>query len=55
MPGEYVGIRESFKERGASDKAAKTSAARIFISRGKGRKGRSARARELAADRKTSR
>lgn len=50
MPAQYEAIRDKFKAEGKSDKAAKSSAAAIFISKGGGKKGRSARAKSLHSD-----
>lgn len=50
MPAMYEKIRDSFKSKGVSDQAAKTSAAKIFIARGKGGS-RSSRAKTLHSDR----
>lgn len=50
MPKQYEAIRDAYMAKGKSDKDAKTIAAKIFISRGKGAKGRSAKAKQLHKD-----
>ena len=54
MPKMYEAIRDKFKSEGMSTKNAKTRAAKIFIAKGRGGS-RSARAKMLASDRKSSR
>jgi hypothetical protein len=50
MPQQYEAIRDSYLEQGKSLKDSKTIAAKIYISRGKGRKARSSRAKSLHKD-----
>lgn len=47
MPKVYESIRDSLISKGQSAKEAKTSAAKIFISKGKTKTQRSQRAKEL--------
>lgn len=53
MPAQYVGLKKSFLAKGESEKAAETSAAKIFVANGKGGT-RHSRAVVLAADRKST-
>lgn len=50
MPPQYEAIRDKLISEGKSIKAAKTSAAKIYIAAGKGAGGRSGRAKSLHAD-----
>ena len=54
MPAQYEAIRDKFKSEGMGSKEAKTRAAKIFVSRGKGGS-RSTRAKALHSDRKQGR
>lgn len=47
MPRMYESIRDALIEKGMSTDKAKEHAARIYISKGKGKKGRSQKAKEL--------
>ena len=47
MPAQYTAIKRAQKRKGKSDKAAKKSAARIYISKGKTKAARSRRAKAL--------
>lgn len=47
MPAQYEAIRDKFEGEGMGEKEAKKRAAKIFISKGKGKKGRSGRAKAL--------
>lgn len=47
MPEQYTAIKENLIHKGYSEKKAKTTAAKIFISKGKNKSERSSRAKQL--------
>lgn len=50
MPKQYEAIRDALIEKGMDSKKAKEHAARIYISKGKGKGGRGDRAKSLHKD-----